>query len=71
MEIKELIGKKVSVHFNLHTKLWSVKHKGKVVQNLEHLTIRPTKFHINENGRQRVIKKKMQRSSRMDKWNIS
>jgi len=54
----ELIGKKVTVYFNLHKKLWSVKYKGRVVLHVSHISIIPTKLHINENARLKVIKDK-------------
>ena len=56
--MENLIGKKVNVYFNLHSKLWSIKHKGRVVGHAKHLTLRPMKFHISETGRLRVVEKK-------------
>jgi len=58
MNTKELINQKVNVYFNLNSKLWSIKHKGKVVAHVSNLTMIPDKFHVSESGRQRVIARK-------------
>lgn len=54
----DLIGKKVIVHFNLNNHKWSIKHKGKLMAIMDHVTIIPERIHINEKARQRVIKEK-------------
>ena len=56
--IEGLIGEKVTVYFNLHKKLWSIKHKGKVKAHVKEVFLKPEKFHVNENQRQKVIKNK-------------
>lgn len=56
--MKNLIGQRVSVYFNLHTKMWSVRHKGKVTCHVKCITLASIHCHINENGRQRTISKK-------------
>ncbi|MFG1594167.1 hypothetical protein [Halobacteriovorax sp. CON-3] len=58
MTYKELLGKNVKVYRNLNNGRWSVSYKGRVVAHLEEIAIIPTKYHVNENGRQRVISKK-------------
>ena len=54
-DTSSLIGETVNVYFNLNTRLWSIKHKGKIVAHVKHLTLKPLKFHVSESGRQRVI----------------
>ena len=56
--MNDLIGQKVNAYFNLHSKLWSIKYKGRVVGHTKYLTLKPIKFHISESGRLRVIEKK-------------
>ncbi|WP_417353557.1 hypothetical protein [Flavobacterium alkalisoli] len=56
--MENIIGQNVTIYFNLHKKLWSVKHKGKVVAHVENVTIQPTKYHVNENARLKVINQK-------------
>ncbi|MFG1544864.1 hypothetical protein [Halobacteriovorax sp. ZH2_bin.1] len=58
MTPEELHGKRVSVYKNLHNGRWSVKHKGKVVAHLRELSLKPTKYHVNNNARLKVIEKK-------------
>jgi len=58
IELEKLINKNVTVYFNLHKKLWSIKSKGRVIGHVKHVTIEPTKFHVNEKQRLKVIEKK-------------
>lgn len=51
----DLIGKKVSVYWNLHKKCFSVQHKGKVVAHVDNITLRRVEFRVSEAGRQRVL----------------
>lgn len=57
-KLENLLHENVTVYFNLHKRLWSVKHKGKVVGHVKHITIIPSKFHVNEEHRQQVIANK-------------
>jgi hypothetical protein len=53
-----LIGLKVFVYFNLHKKVWSVRHKGIVIAHLTHLTLSNVEYRVSQAGRQRVLTEK-------------
>ena len=46
---------KVKVYFNTQKKMFSIMVKGKVVDHATEVHIKNARFHVNENGRQRVI----------------
>lgn len=47
-----------SVYFNLHKKCLSVAKSNEKVRHTNAIALRDVKFHINENGRQKVLKEK-------------
>lgn len=49
---------RVQVYFNLHKKVWSVRHKGKVIAHGERLALRDCVCKVNEKARLRVIELK-------------
>lgn len=49
-------GKKVKVYFNLHKKLYSIQHEGKVIAHAKHVAVDNPTFKVSEAGRQRVLK---------------
>jgi hypothetical protein len=49
---------RVKVYFNLHKKLYSVQHKGLVIDHLNEVVLTNAVFKVNESGRQRVLKEK-------------
>ena len=49
---------KVDVYFNLHKKLLSVRHKGRVIHHSNYVKIINPTFVVSEAGRQRVIREK-------------
>lgn len=55
MALEQLHGQKVRVYFNLHNKLFSVQHKGRVVAHLPEVALENVNFKVNEAGRQRVL----------------
>lgn len=57
-DYSEHIGKKVFVYFNLHKKLWSVRHKGKVLFHTNNLHVDTPELKVSEAGRQRVLRDK-------------
>ena len=52
------IEKQVKVYRNLHRGCWSVMQDGIVRFHCSHLSIANCSFHVNEKGRQRVIRNK-------------
>jgi len=56
--LKEHIGEKVQVYFNLHKHTWSVKSiaSGKVILHCDYVMLKNCIFYVSESGRQRVIK---------------
>ena len=59
-----LIGLKVSVYFNLHKHVWSVKalegeHKGRVVHHTDHIILKDAVQKVSEAGRQRVLREQV------------
>lgn len=51
-------GKKVFAYYNLHHKVWSVRHQGKVIAHTKQLHLKDAKFNVSEKGRQKVIASK-------------
>lgn len=45
---------KVDVYWNLHKKLWSVRHKGKVIAHRKNVLVENAKFVVQPAGRERV-----------------
>lgn len=56
--MQNLIGLKVFVYFNLHKKVWSVRHNGKVIAHLNNLCLYNAQFKVSQAGRLRVIQEK-------------
>lgn len=56
--LKEHIGEKVQVYFNLHKHTWSVKSlsSGKVILHCDYIMLKNCIFYVSESGRQRVIR---------------
>jgi len=48
---------KAKVYFNIRKKRFSIMVKGKVVDHAAEVHIKNARFHVNENGRQRVIER--------------
>lgn len=46
----------VHVYWNLHKDLYSLRHKGKVIRYETCVVLDNAIFHVNENGRQRVLR---------------
>lgn len=46
---------KVWVYFNVRTRLFSVRCKGKVVAHTDHIVLADARFRVSEAGRQRVL----------------
>ena len=49
---------KVEVYWNLHKKLYSVRHKGKVIAHVPFLTMKDVKWVVQPAGRRRVLREK-------------
>jgi len=49
---------KVDVYWNLHKNIFSVRHKGKVIDHVEKLLIRYPTFVVQQGGRRRVLETK-------------
>lgn len=49
---------KVDIYFNLHKKVLSVRHKGRVIHHSNYVKILNPTFVVSEAGRQRVLKEK-------------
>jgi hypothetical protein len=58
-----LNGTKVRVHRNLHRGDWSVTIKGKVVANVEEITLQDCTFYVCESTRVRVHRKAQARGA--------
>lgn len=50
--------KPVKVYWNLHLDCYSVQQSGKVVAHADTVELRDVTFHVNESGRQRVLKER-------------
>ena len=46
------------IYWNLHKKMWSVRHKGKVIAHSREIHARDCEFKVSEAGRQRVLREK-------------
>lgn len=55
MSLDQLHGQRVRVYFNLHNRLFSVQHKGRVVAHVPEVSLEDVNFRVNEAGRQRVL----------------
>lgn len=55
-DISHLNGQKVKVYYHFRKKCWSVVHNGKVVVHLDSLLIKDVIFHVQQAGRERVIR---------------
>ncbi len=49
---------RVDIYYNLHKKILSVRHKGKVVGHCKTAFVKDVKFVVNKGGRERVLKQK-------------
>ena len=49
---------RVQVYYNLHKKCLSVRHKGKVIEHAQEVTLIDARFHVQQAGRERVLKEK-------------
>ena len=49
---------RVQVYYNLHKKCLSVRHKGKVIEHAQEDTLIDARFHVQQAGRERVLKQK-------------
>lgn len=54
--MRENVGKRVEVYWNLHKKIWSVRHKGKVLGHNELVIIDNPQFAVQPAGRDKVLK---------------
>jgi len=52
------IGLRVDVYFNLRTKIWSIRHKGRVIQHARSVVIDHATAHVGEVARQRVLRRR-------------
>jgi hypothetical protein len=52
---------RVDVYFNLRTRVWSIRHKGKVIHHARYVVLRDAIAVVSEKGRQRVIKHQRRR----------
>lgn len=57
-DLKQHHGKKIFAYYNLHKKVWSVRHKGKVIAHAEFLIIDSPEFKVSQSGRNRVLREK-------------
>ena len=48
----------VEIYFNLHKKVFSVRHKGRVIKHVESAVIRRPKFVVQASGRAKVLREK-------------
>lgn len=55
MALEQLHGQKVRVYFNLHNRLFSIMHGGRVVAHVPEVKLMNVKFKVSEAGRQRVL----------------
>ena len=49
---------RVQVYYNLHKKCLSVRYKGKVIEHAQEVTLTDARFHVQQAGRERVLKEK-------------
>ena len=49
---------RVQVYYNLHKKCLSVRHKRKVIEHAQEVTLTDARFHVQQAGRERVLKQK-------------
>jgi len=47
---------RVDVYRNLHTGLWSIRHRGRVVMHASRVLLRDVRFVVSEAGRQRALR---------------
>jgi len=45
-----------SIYWNVRRKVWSIQQKGRVVGHTKYLVLENVTFHVNENGRLKVIR---------------
>ena len=48
----------VEIYFNLHKRVFSVRHKGRVIEHVESAIIRRPKFVVQAAGRAKVLREK-------------
>lgn len=58
--MKELLGKKVFVYFNLHKHTWSVKclETNRVIKHTDNIVLANASYKVSKAGKQRVLKEK-------------
>ena len=56
MKLQHIYGLPATIHMNLHKGLWSIRHKGKVIDNCNDALFWIDRLHVSETGRQRVIR---------------
>ena len=49
---------RVQVYYNLHKKCLSIRHKGKVIEHAQEVTLTDARIHVQQAGRERVLKQK-------------
>ena len=49
---------RVQVYYNLHKKCLSIRHRGKVIEHAQEVTLTDARFHVQQAGRERVLKQK-------------
>ena len=49
---------RVDVYFNLRTKVWSIRHKGRVIHHARYVVLADAVAVVSEKGRQRVLSQK-------------
>ena len=49
---------RVQVYYNLHKKCLSIRYKGKVIEHAQEVTLTDARFHVQQAGRERVLKQK-------------
>ena len=54
----DLLGQVVDVYRNLHRKCWSVRHRGRVQNHCDTVTLGNVTFRVSEAGRQRVLRER-------------
>ena len=47
---------RVDIYWNLHKNVWSIRHKGRVIQHATHALVQDATFVVQEGGRQRVLR---------------
>ena len=47
---------KVQIYWNIRKKLWSMRHKGKVIWHADEVVLHKCNFKVSEAGRQRVLR---------------